>query len=535
MHTDLADFEIWIASPEAATPGARYATRVVQSPAGPAVSEFTLDVNDAAFQQELTVVRSIDPALAARSTFGEKLFALLFAGDVERVWRESQGRVAGGQASGLRLRLWIEPSELALLPWELLCDPRDEAFLALTANAVMSRYLPVPEPPWLAAHEGLRILLVVESPQGLPAVSEDEVKTVQNALNNLGASVTVTTLRNPSMSVIQQALLDETHILHYLGHGAARRLVLTSPAGAPAPIADMEFAMAFRGRRSLRLVVLTACATSQAPLGTLFEGVGPSLIRAGLPAVVAMQYPTVQLETAGLFSAAFYGALAKGVALDVAVNEARQSIASGPLLDSRDWSTPVLYMGTRTGQILNLASSQSTEVDRSWDAVKAAAAASDVTKAALSDLTRRFQEVAAAHERLARLTELARHLRTVRRDFAPVARIVAAADGLGPRLQLQDLDRDWHALTDNGLAAIKALAAANPDVVSPRWYDPLLGAAKIVDDDLKRQALKPLANDTVTDFGSRLAESDAAVQADLDAAIGQLLALSARTLGRLTA
>ena len=243
----------------------------------------------------------------------------------------------------------------------------------------------------------------------------------------------------------------------------------------------------------------------------------------------------MQLETAGLFSAAFYGALAKGVALDVAVNEARQSIASGPLLDSRDWSTPVLYMGTRTGQILNLASSQSTEVDRSWDAVKAAAAASDVTKAALSDLTRRFQEVAAAHERLARLTELARHLRTVRRDFAPVARIVAAADGLGPRLQLQDLDRDWHALTDNGLAAIKALAAANPDVVSPRWYDPLLEAAKIVDDDLKRQALKPLANDTVTDFGSRLAESDAAVQADLDAAIGQLLALSARTLGRLTA
>ena len=136
--------------------------------------------------------------------------------------------------------------------------------------------------------------------------------------------------------------------------------MLTSPAGAPAPIADVEFAMAFRGRRSLRLLVLTACATSQAPLGTLFEGVGPSLIRAGLPAVVAMQYPTVQLETAGLFSAAFYGALAKGVALDVAVNEARQSIASGPLLDSRDWSTPVLYMGTRTGQILNLASSQST-------------------------------------------------------------------------------------------------------------------------------------------------------------------------------
>ena len=97
MHTDLADFEIWIASPEVATPGARYATRVVQSPAGPAVSEFTLDVNDAAFQQELTVVRSIDPALAARSTFGEKLFELLFAGDVERVWRESQGRVAAGR------------------------------------------------------------------------------------------------------------------------------------------------------------------------------------------------------------------------------------------------------------------------------------------------------------------------------------------------------------------------------------------------------------------------------------------------------
>ena len=63
MHTDLADFEIWISAPEAATPGARYSTRVVQSPAGPAVSEFTLEVNDAAFQQELTVVRSIDQCL----------------------------------------------------------------------------------------------------------------------------------------------------------------------------------------------------------------------------------------------------------------------------------------------------------------------------------------------------------------------------------------------------------------------------------------------------------------------------------------
>ena len=336
------------------------------------------------------------------------------------------------------------------------------------------------------------------------------------------------------MAGIQQALRDDAHILHYLGHGAAGRLVLTSTAGDLEPIEALSFATAFRGRRSLRLVVLTACASSQAPGAGLFGGVGPALIRAGLPAVVAMQYPTVQLETAGQFSAAFYGALASGIMVDAAVNEARQAIAAGPLLDGRDWSTPVLYMGTRTGRILNVASAESTTVDRSWDAVKAAASASATTKAALTELTGRFEEVAGAHDRLAQLSDLARTLRTLRRDFAAVARVVAAARGQGLQLQFQDLASGWRALTDNGLAQIKVLAAAEPTFVSPAWYDPLLAAAKTVDDDLARQALRPLANETVTDFGGRLAESEAAVQAELDQAVRDLLALSANTLGRLT-
>ena len=78
-------------------------------------------------------------------------------------------------------------------------------------------------------------------------------------------------------------------------------------------------------------------------------------------------------------------------------------------------------------------------MERSWDAVKAAASASDQTKAAFDELTARFQEVAAAHERLARMGSwraTSGRFEAIRSGRA----IVEAAGGQGPRLQIQDLE-----------------------------------------------------------------------------------------------
>jgi hypothetical protein len=86
----------------------------------------------------------------------------------------------------------------------------------------------------------------------------------------------------------------------------------------------------------------------------LFAGVGPALIQKRVPAVIAMQYP-VRKDTAGAFSSQLYKALADDSPIDLAVNEARKFLSSdGRWSDSRDWSTPVLYMATRSGQIFSL-------------------------------------------------------------------------------------------------------------------------------------------------------------------------------------
>jgi hypothetical protein len=67
-----------------------------------------------------------------------------------------------------------------------------------------------------------------------------------------------------------------------------------------------------------------------------------------------MQYNAVTMDTASRFSQALYVALANGIPVDFAVNEARQQISAGNLLKQRDWSTPVLYMGTRQGCIWSI-------------------------------------------------------------------------------------------------------------------------------------------------------------------------------------
>ena len=198
MQTDLADFEIWISAAEVTTPhGPRYPTRVINSPAGPAQSEMSVDLNDAAFQQELALVRSVDPALAEREFVRQAALRV----SLRRRGRESlarkRGRSPRDKLPEFAFVSAFEAPELGRLPWELLRDPRDQAFLALTANGVMSRLLPGPEPPgsqhtkacgscWSSkVHRGCR-----------PSPTPKWRRVRRTAMKNVGPSVTLPTLRN---------------------------------------------------------------------------------------------------------------------------------------------------------------------------------------------------------------------------------------------------------------------------------------------------------------------------------------------------
>lgn len=414
----LADFDISI-TPPFVTPEAGRATTYpvqVQSIAGPANGELALDLEADDFRTDLARVRGIEPDLALRKSFGGKLFRALFRDDVERVWQRSLGRVDSSDLfDGQRIRLTINVPELALLPWELLWGGDDWGFLATAANQVLSRYLPVPEPPSLRAEGKLRLLLIVQSPDGPPPIEQAEIDSLRQAIEGLGDQVKTKLLINVQRDAIVDALQEEYHVVHFLGHGTARKLALIGGDGGPAFIDDEEFAQLFLGQRSLRLVLLNACHSSQADPQGLFTGIGPALVQKRVPAVIAMQYPFVQLTTAGQFSRAFYAALAKGQPVDIAVNAGRRALSAGDLLQSRDWSTPILYMGTRQGRILDFAQAEEPAQEESDPIreLRLAALASAEAEAGLERLAEQVNEIQLRAHRLREWFVLERTLRSL--------------------------------------------------------------------------------------------------------------------------
>jgi hypothetical protein len=528
------DFEIWIDLP-AAPPGGgsapAYPVRVTTSLAGSASGTLELDVADQGFLNKLSVVRDMGPDLSSRQAFGQRLFEALFRDRVRDAWMTSRGRVDAGEADGLRLRLCINDPQVATLPWELMYE-EGKGFLATAANLALSRYLPVPEPPAFTTQERLRILVVVESPSNLPQIDAQEIAKLEGAFADLGSSVEHTLLQNPATPQIQNALQQGYHVLHFLGHGRAGKLALTEAGGTNATyITDQQFAQLVQGRSSLRLVVLNACYSSQPADGELFAGMGPSLVKMQMPAVVAMHYHTVAMDTAGRFSQAFYGALANGVPVDFAVNEARQQLSAGELLEQRDWSTPVLYMGTRQGRILDLVDPKANETELAWHSVALAVQDSDVARANLAQLTGRLQRIVEQQRTLAGLVELEDHLRDVRAEFGECEQTVQQAGSpaaLGPKLA--KFKQAWTRLQSQQLAPLWAFLDGHPEIEATAPVSPLKPAFEAIDTSLQKIRLGDLVAQ-VPQLGTELDGALAAVREKIRNALGALQTLSDATLG----
>ncbi len=534
------DFEIWIDVPMVpASAGAspHYPVRVMTSLAGSASGSLELDLADQDFRNELSVVRDMGPDLPARQAFGTRLFEALFRDEVRDAWKISRGRLAAGEADGLRLRLWISDPQLAALPWELLYE-NGAGFLATAANIALARYLPVPEPPTYTVQDRLRILLVVARPAKLPAIDAQEVSKLEDALASLGTNVEHTVLNNPTPPQIQNALQQGYHVLHFLGHGQAGKLALTREgSSAAAAITDQQFAQLVQGRLMLRLIVLNACSSSQPVDGELFAGMGPALVKMQIPAVVAMQYNSVFVDTASQFSRAFYRALVNGIPVDFAVNEARQQLSAGPLLEHRDWSTPVLYMGTRQGRILVFPEHAASTVDHAWQSLEAAIQVSaqqkEQAESAMAELAQRFREIATRQQALRELRHLAAHLSHVRDAFEPCHSIIRDSASDLNRLipQFVPLKVLWDQLRQHQWVQLATFVTVHPNVATGSWYQSLQNQVQAIDHDFAATALGALRDD-FNAFAGQLRQAEIQVRFQLDGAIDELVRVSDHTLGR---
>lgn len=143
--------------------------------------------------------------------------------------------------------------------------------------------------------------------------------------------------------------------------GKEAMLLFESPTGESEQVSALELGVLLRGS-GLRLVVLDACDSARLLIEP-FRSIAPALIRAQIPAVVAMQFPIPQQSTY-VFAGEFYRALAEGFPIDACVTEGRKAVMSVTGLGRPDWGIPVVYTRAPDGKLFEVPS-RSAVVDGS--------------------------------------------------------------------------------------------------------------------------------------------------------------------------
>ncbi len=355
-----------------------FVTRVLRSSAGEAEAPFVNPVSPAELEilwqtaynarqaehafRDLSVRRQTPARDVSLEEIGDRLFQALFRGPVRSCWARSYSEATQNSEGGLRLKLQLNLGDplvagLAELPWEYLFSPEHGGFLGLQRKTPILRHMRLPMPGSRPLpSRPIRLLAVLSQPRALSRLSLDEESN--RIKSTLGAlpGVDVIPLRNPSIETLREKLLEQDfQILHFMGHGGFDEhsgqgvLFFTHPNGSPLPVSGSLLGTHLAGMDSLRLIFINACETARSKASAPFAGVATALLRAGLPAVIAMQRP-IGDDSALEFSRVVYRRLAVGDPIDAAVTEGRLAIARD---NGTEWGTPVLFSRAEDGRIFS--------------------------------------------------------------------------------------------------------------------------------------------------------------------------------------
>jgi hypothetical protein len=347
---EYLDFEVYISAPE----GERYPISV-RGPGGVEASGWlNLPATDGEFGGLVRRLRRLDTDEASLTTIGQQLFDALFRNAIRDVYASSQHDV--DMDRGLRIRMNIAASapRAAELPWEFMYDP-DRGPLALL-HAPVVRYIQQQDRlPSMAAPLPLKVLLTAAQ-TGAPIDTERELNAAAEALAQMGEKVEVTIEPHLTVDRFQQLARSGFHVWHFVGHGGYARDGVTGQLYFEAPNGETQAVSALQlgillNRSGLRLVVLNACNSAQIATDP-FRSMAPALIRAQIPAVIAMQF-AVPGETTNIFTAEFYQTLTEGLPLDACVTEARLRIMNTIGLSRPDWGIPVVYVRSADARLFD--------------------------------------------------------------------------------------------------------------------------------------------------------------------------------------
>jgi hypothetical protein len=281
------------------------------------------------------------------------------------LYAESRGR-AESSGHGLRIKIRFDPgfdgmSWVPILPWELIFRPDTEEFLGSDLLSPIVRYLEVPRPSALPTLQApLGVLVALASPlDARPLNLEEERRRLEKALGGRRAEIDPDFLEPATLDGIRTKLRSRRfHVLHFMGHGGWNSktgegsLLLETADGNRDFVSGALLADQIKGASMPVLVVLNACDTarsSELEGASPFGGVAAALVRKGIPAVIAMQFPVTD-GAAIPFASELYTRIAAGDPVDTAVTEGRLAIRAA-MRYSMEWATPVLFMRSPDGQL----------------------------------------------------------------------------------------------------------------------------------------------------------------------------------------
>ncbi|CRK59243.1 hypothetical protein [Alloactinosynnema sp. L-07] len=343
-------------------------------------------------QQERAQDRKVDLLVPETFTLlGAHLWRMAFDNAIGAALLTHYQMIETGQLDYVRMRISIEKaSDLAALPWEFVWYPghRDvpKAFyLASEFKLILGRYVDgVTDREIPPADEQVRVLFVTSLPDDpvFKTAQEDTTEMIRR-LEDGGRTAAVMEIERIGSwdakrvgMALRRLARDKHHvdIVHltalfrilegqmqvYLPDPYAEGAGTSLDCGVHTWLPAITFVNVLTGEYKPTLLVL-ALSDWEGVYPEHFEQLAPDFINAGIPAVLAMQYPMSSHQ--GLaFLTSFYGQLTTGTPIGTAVQKGRRDMMLAKV--DRNFGTPVLYMQSEEdAQLMTAGSPPDTDAE----------------------------------------------------------------------------------------------------------------------------------------------------------------------------
>jgi hypothetical protein len=347
--------------------GDRYVAQVHDSPAGasqqvPLRWPFRGEHWELLLRLEIAVLRThgVRGALMSKEEktlqeFGSDVFRAVFreSGEISELFSQSLAAVEPPEFA-LRLKLRVEPPELALLPWEYVYDAsaRMDRFLCLEEKLPLVRFLVGKRMPFQPVWP-LRVLVMVSNlrlPEWVDVNAQDELDRMQEAFSSVPSDwVKFERLVGGTIDNLFDRMREGPwHIFHFIGHGGTDLVVddegnkhvvgyvvMHNGRGGVRKVYARELGKILEDGR-VHLAVLNCCDSGR---GSGYSNTGAALVKSSVPLAIAMQFP-ISNNAASRFSGQFYKSLVGGASIEAALTAGRRFVH----VDSNlEWGIPVLF------------------------------------------------------------------------------------------------------------------------------------------------------------------------------------------------